>query len=83
MQVVVLNAPVVFQNVDERNEIMVTLLVQKDTYMVDSEAEVQKLIEEAKNNFDFELAKYSSQKKVLRKTGEEYFLVTLEKKYNG
>ena len=83
MQVVVLNAPVVFQNVDERNRIMVTLLVQKDTYMVDSEAEVQKLIEEAKNNFDFELAKYSSQKKVLRKTGEEYFLVTLEKKYNG
>jgi len=74
---------VVFQNVDERNEIMVTLLVQKDTYMVDSEAEVQKLIEQAKNNFDFELAKYSSQKKVLRKTGEEYFLVTLEKKYNG
>jgi len=69
--------------VDERNEIMVTLLVQKDTYMVDSEAEVQKLIEEAKNNFDFELAKYSSQKKVLRKTGEEYFLVTLEIKYNG
>jgi len=69
--------------VDERNRIMVTLLVQKDTYMVDSEAEVQKLIEEAKNNFDFELAKYSSQKKVLRKTGEEYFLVTLEKKYNG
>ncbi len=83
MQVVVLNAPVVFQNVDERNRIMVTLLVQKDTYMVDSEAEVQKLIEEAKNNFDFELAKYSSQKKVLRKTGEEYFLVTLEIKYNG
>jgi len=83
MQVVALNAPVVFQNVDERNEIMVTLLVQKDTYMVDSEAEVQKLIEEAKNNFDFELAKYSSQKKVLRKTGEEYFLVTLEIKYNG
>ena len=57
------------------------LTKRKDTYEVETEIEAKQLIEDAKQNVEFELIKYSTQKKVERKTGEEYFIVTLEKAY--
>lgn len=57
------------------------LTKRKDTYEVDTEQEAKQLIEDAKQSDKFELIKYSSQKKVERKTGDEYFVVTLEKAY--
>ena len=57
------------------------LTKRKDTYQVDTEEEAVKLIEDAKQNVEFELKKYSSQKKIERKTGDEYYIVTLEKEY--
>lgn len=63
----------------ERNKKMLTK--RKDTYEVESEYEAKQLIEDAKQSNEFELVKYSSQKKVEKKTGDEYFVVTLEKAY--
>lgn len=57
------------------------LTKRKDTYEVDTELEAKQLIEEAKQSDKFELIKYSSQKKEIKKTGEEYFVVILEKAY--
>jgi cell division protein YceG involved in septum cleavage len=57
------------------------LTKRKDTYQVDTEEEAVKLIEDAKQNIEFELKKYSSQKKIERKSGDEYYIVTLEKEY--
>ena len=57
------------------------LTKRKDTYQVDTEQEAMQLIDDAKNCVEFELTKYSSQKKVERKSGDEYFIVTLEKEY--
>lgn len=57
------------------------LTKRKDTYMVDTEQEAKQLIEDAKQSIEFELTKYSSQKKVEKKSGDEYFIVTLEKAY--
>lgn len=57
------------------------LTKRKDTYEVDTESEAKQLIEDAKQSVEFELIKYSSQKKVDRKTGDEFFVVTLEKAY--
>ena len=57
------------------------LTKRKDTYEVDTELEAKQLIEDAKQSMEFELVKYSSQKKVEKKTGDEYFVVTLEKAY--
>ena len=57
------------------------LTKRKDTYEVETELEAKQLIEDAKQSKEFELIKYSSQKKVERKTGDEYFVVTLEKAY--
>lgn len=57
------------------------LIKRKDTYQVDTEQEAMQLIDDAKNCTEFELTKYSSQKKVERKSGDEYFIVTLEKEY--
>ena len=54
---------------------------RKDTYEVETEVEAKQLIEDAKQSVEFELVKYSSQKKIERKSGEEYFVVTLEKAY--
>lgn len=57
------------------------LTKRKDTYEVENEVEAKQLIEDAKQSVEFELVKYSSQKKIERKSGEEYFVVTLEKAY--
>ena len=57
------------------------LTKRKDTYQVDTEFEAKQLIEDAKQSVEFELVKYSSQKKVEKKTGEEFYVVTLEKAY--
>lgn len=57
------------------------LTKRKDTYEVDTEIEAKQLIEDAKQSVEFELVKYSSQKKVEKKTGEEFYVVTLEKAY--
>jgi len=59
----------------------IMLTKRKDTYMVDTEQEAKQLIEDAKQSIEFELTKYSSQKKVEKKSGDEYFIVTLEKAY--
>jgi len=59
------------------------LTKRKDTYEVDTELEAKQLIEDAKNSVEFELVKYSSQKKVEKKSGDEYFVVTLEKAYGA
>ena len=63
----------------ERNRKMLTK--RKDTYEVDTELEAKQLIEDAKQSNEFELVKYSSQKKEIKKSGDEYFIVTLEKAY--
>ena len=57
------------------------LTKRKDTYEVDTELEAKQLIEDAKQSTEFELKKYSSQKKEIKKTGEEYYVVILEKEY--
>ena len=57
------------------------LTKRKDTYQVDTEIEAKQLIEDAKQSNEFELTKYSSQKKVEKKSGDEYFIVVLEKEY--
>ena len=57
------------------------LTKRKDTYQVDNEYEAKQLIEDAKQSTEFELTKYSSQKKVEKKSGDEYFIVVLEKDY--
>ena len=57
------------------------LTKRKDTYQVDTELEAKQLIEDAKQSVEFELTKYSSQKKVEKKSGDEYFIVVLEKEY--
>ena len=57
------------------------LTKRKDTYQVDTEIEAKQLIEDAKLSSEFELTKYSSQKKVEKKSGDEYFIVVLEKEY--
>ena len=62
-------------------ERMKMLTKRKDTYEVDTEQEAKQLIEDAKQNIEFELVKYSSQKKEIKKSGEEYYIVTLEKAY--
>lgn len=57
------------------------LTKRKDTFEVDTELEAKQLIEDAKQSTEFELKKYSSQKKEIKKTGEEYYIVILEKEY--
>ena len=63
----------------EKRKIMLTK--RKDTFEVDTELEAKQLIEDAKQSTEFELKKYSSQKKEIKKTGEEYYIVILEKEY--
>ena len=56
-----------------------------ETYRVDTEVEAVELIEEAKANSKFILAKYSSTKKERKSKGEvidEWYAVTLTKRFN-
>lgn len=57
------------------------LIKRKDTYQVDTEQEAVQLIEDAKRSIEFELKKYTNQKKEIKKTGDEFYIVTLEKEY--
>lgn len=56
-----------------------------EVYRVDNEREVETILAEAKNNPQYELAKYSSQHKEVKSKGElldEYELLTLTKAFN-
>ena len=57
------------------------LIKRKDNYQVDTEQEAVQLIEDAKKSIEFELKKYTNQKKEIKKTGDEFYIVTLEKEY--
>jgi len=59
----------------------IMLIKRKDTYQVDTEQEAVQLIEDAKRSIEFELKKYTNQKKEIKKTGDEFYIVTLEKEY--
>lgn len=61
------------------------LLETSEKYRVDSESEVATLLNEAKNDGRYILAKYSSVKKetkVKKEIVDEYFVVTLTKKFD-
>ena len=63
------------------------LISTVETFRVDSEGEVEIMLEQAKNTNEFELKKYTSEKKEKkdRKTGEiidSYYKVALYKAFN-
>jgi hypothetical protein len=61
------------------------LIDTTETYRVDTEAEVEQLIAEAKKNGEYILSKYSSthkEKKVKGVIEDEWYKVTLVKKFN-
>lgn len=56
-----------------------------ETYRVDSENEVEIMLEQAKNAAEFELTKYTSEKKETKAKGEvidSYYKVSLHKAFN-
>ena len=56
-----------------------------ETYRVDSETEVEMMLEEAKNASQYTLIKYTSQKKEKKQKGEivdTYFKLSLHKIFN-
>lgn len=57
-----------------------------ETYRVDSEGEVEIMLEQAKNASEFELIKYTSEKKETKakkgEVAEEYYKVSLHKAFN-
>lgn len=56
-----------------------------ETYRVDTETEVELMLEEAKNSPSFTLVKYTSEKKERKQKGEiidEWFKVSLHKAFN-
>ena len=56
-----------------------------ETYRVDSETEVEMMLEEAKNASQYTLVKYTSQKKEKKQKGEivdTYFKLSLHKIFN-
>jgi hypothetical protein len=59
------------------------LIQTTEIYRADTEAEVQELVDDAKASIDYELTKYSSEKKDIKVKGEgvvgEYFKVSLTK----
>lgn len=60
------------------------LIATQETYRVDTEAEVQEMINEAKNDNHFSLAKYNCIHKERMSKGElidEYFKLTLTKNF--
>jgi hypothetical protein len=62
------------------------LIQTTEVYRADTENEVQTLIEEAKSAKEYELAKYSSEKKDIKVKGEgvvgEYYKVSMTKVFN-
>ena len=60
------------------------LIQTTEIYRASNEAEAQELINEAKQAGEYELAKYSSEKKEVKSKGEvvdEYWIVTIKKKF--
>lgn len=53
-----------------------------ETYRVDTEAEVTRVIEEAKSDSSYELAQYISKRKDIKKTDETYWELSLKKIFN-
>ena len=63
---------------------MAYLITTTETYRVDSEPEVTRIIEEAKNDNKYELVKYSSTVKETKQKGEvidSWFRLTLTKQF--
>ena len=63
---------------------MAYLINVTETYRVDSESEVSKIIEEAKNDNKYELVKYSSVSKETKQKGEvvdSWYRLTLTKQF--
>lgn len=61
------------------------LISTSETYRVDTEEEAKNLIEEAKVDNSFQLAKYTSEYKVRKQKGEiidEFYKVVLTKNFN-
>ena len=61
------------------------LISTSETYRVDTEEEAKNLIEEAKVDSSFQLAKYTSEYKVRKQKGEiidEFYKVVLTKNFN-
>ena len=62
------------------------LIKTTEVYRVDTENEVEAFLNEAKNDSQYELVKYSSQHKELKKQGEildDWFQVQLVKGFNN
>ena len=60
------------------------LISTTETYRVDSEAEVEKALEEAKNATEYDLSKYSCVYKEVKKQGEvidDWYRLTLTKTF--
>lgn len=63
---------------------MAYLITTTETYRVDSETEVAKIIEDAKNDSKYELTKYSSTVKETKQKGEvidSWYRLTLTKQF--
>ena len=58
------------------------LVSTTEVFRVDTDEEAKALIEEAKNSSMFELGKYSSEFKEIKKTEETFYKVTLTKFFN-
>lgn len=61
------------------------LISTVETYWVGSEAEVEIMLEQAKNSNEFELTKYTSEKKDIKEKKEivgSYYKVSLHKAFN-
>ena len=58
------------------------LVKSKETYEFDDEATAVAFIENNKNADDFQLTKYTMQRKVYKRTGDVIFIVVLEKEFN-
>jgi hypothetical protein len=61
------------------------LISTVETYRVDTEAEVEQMINEAKNASVFSLTKYNCERKDVKEKGEvigEYYKLTLTKSFN-
>lgn len=62
------------------------LIQTTEIYRTTTEAEAQELINEAKQAGEYELAKYSSEKKEVKSKGEivdEYYKISLTKTFNN
>jgi hypothetical protein len=58
------------------------LISTTEVFRVDTDEEAKNLIEQAKNSSMFELGKYSSEFKEIKKTEETFYKVTLTKIFN-